>query len=237
MKLADGVFLGSTDAALALSSLPFYIVVGVTGVGKTTTLEALHELGVRFSSLPNRRDLTDAAIFGGEAVHDREARFAKTAAYRQAHPGGMAQALEQVFVQLDQPILFDGLRGLNEVQHAAQAFAQARFIALDAPDLVRVERLLGRNDQFDAVSHTSLRQIAGLEQIFSPTEIAQLEQIQHPKLEEKVKIVVTERQNYDPKAANGYLRGLPGNRVLYLDTTLEPPQQIAQHIKDWMMRL
>jgi dephospho-CoA kinase len=234
MQLADGVFLGASHGALPLSHLPFFILVGVTGVGKTTTLEALRQVGVQFSSLPDRREITDAAIFGGEVVRDREQRFAKTAAYRQAHPGGMAEALEQVFVQLDAPILFDGLRGLNEVEYAAQAFGLARFIALDAPDLVRVERLLGRGDTFDAVSHTALRQIAGLEQIFSPQEIAHLEAIQHPELEEKVKIVVTERQNYDPKAANSFLQGLSGNRVLYVDTTLEPPTVIARRIKDWM---
>jgi predicted ATPase len=234
MKLSEGVYLGSADNTVPLSSLPFFILVGVTGVGKTTTLEALQNLGVNFFCLPNRREITDAAIFGGEVVRDREVRFARTAAYRQVHPGGMAQALEQVFVQASMPILFDGLRGLNEVQHAANAFAFARFIALDAPDLVRVQRLLGRGDSFDAVSYTSLRQIAGLEQIFSPEDIAQLEQTNHPELEEKVKIVVTERQNYDPKAANQFLQGLPGNRVLYLDTTLESPEQIAGRIKDWM---
>jgi predicted ATPase len=234
MKLAQGVYLGATQKAMPLSTVPFYILVGVTGVGKTTTLAALQDLGVHFSSLPNRRDITDAAIFGGEVVRDREARFARTAAYRNAHPGGMAQALEQVFVDLTPPILFDGLRGLNEVQHAASAFPFARFIALDAPDMVRVERLLGRNDSFDAVARASLHQIAGLEQVFSPHDLAQLEQIQHPELEQKVKIVVTERQNYDPKAANAFLQGLTGDRVLYLDTTLEPPAQIAGRIKDWM---
>jgi hypothetical protein len=235
MHLQDGVVLGAVDGFVPLSHLPFFILVGVTGVGKTTTLEALRQIGVSFSSLPDRREITDAAIFAGEVVRDRELRFAKTAAYRQANPGGMAQALEQVYVQLAAPILFDGLRGLNEVQYAAKAFALARFIALDAPDLVRVQRLLGRGDAFDAVqSRTALRQIAGLEQIFSPEEIAKLEAIQHPELEEKVKIVVTERQNYDPKAAHTFLQGLSGNRVLYLNTTLEPPAEVARRIKDWM---
>jgi dephospho-CoA kinase len=235
MRLSDGVFLGATDGAQPLLGLPFFILVGVTGVGKTTTLEALRQIGVAFSSLPDRREITDAAIFGGEVVRDREQRFAKTAAYRQAHPGGMAQALEQVYVQLAAPILFDGLRGLNEVQYAANAYPLARFIALDAPDLVRVQRLLGRADAFDALqSRTALRQIDGLEQIFSPQEIATLEAMQHPELEEKVKIVVTERQNYDPKAAHAFLQGLSGNRVLYLDTTLEPPAEVAKRIKDWM---
>ncbi|MFN3267403.1 MAG: AAA family ATPase [Deinococcales bacterium] len=236
MQLADGVRLGTAQGFMPITTLPFYILVGVTGVGKTTTLEALRAEGVTFSSLPDRRKITDAAIFGGEVVKDREARFAKTAAYRQAHPGGMAEALEQVYVQLPEPILFDGLRGLNEVQHAATVFPKARFIVLDAPDIVRVERLLGRGDKFDSVQRTSLRQITGLERIFSPEEIVRLEQNPHPELGEKVKIVVTERQNYNPKTTNAFLQSLEGNRVLYLDTTLEPPAQIALRIKHWMQR-
>jgi hypothetical protein len=46
-------------------------------------------------------------------------------------------------------LLFDGLRGLNEVQHAATYFPQAHFIVLDAPDTVRLARLLKRADTFD----------------------------------------------------------------------------------------
>ena len=238
MRLSHGVTLGAQDGFTALHNLEFYIVVGVTGVGKTTTLEALQRLGIDFSVLPDRRLITDAAIFGGEQITNREERFARTAAYRQANPGGMAQALEQIYVQLEPPILFDGLRGLNEVQHAAQVFPKAKFIALDAPDLVRVQRLLGRNDAFDSVSsqHTSLSDINGIFDIFSAAEIGQLEQIdaEPSELEAKVRIVVTERQHYDPKAANAYLTQLEPSRGLYLDTTLAPIDAIAICIRDWM---
>ncbi len=238
MQLSAGVHLGLAPNHSSLKNLEFYILVGVTGVGKSTTLEALHQLGVHFSSLPDRRVVTDAVIFGGEKISDRESRFERTATYRQTHPGGMAQALEQIYVALAAPILFDGLRGLNEVEYAAKAFPQARFIALDAPDLTRVERLLGRNDGFDAVQrrNTNLAQIAGIENIFSVQEISQLEAIKADpaELEAKVRIVVTERQNYDPKAANTFLQTLEPRRVLYQDTTLEPADKIAQHIRDWM---
>ncbi len=236
MLLAGGVSLGTRAGFSSLTQLEFYILVGVTGVGKTATLEALEALGVHFSSLPNRREVTDAAMFGGEIIKDREARFARTAAYRAANPGGMAQALENVYVSLESPILFDGLRGLNEVQHAATAFPKARFIALDAPDLIRVQRLLGRNDAFDTIQTQSIsfRAIEGIETVFSSQELTQLEQINHPELEAKVRIVVTERQNYDPKAANAFLTSLEPMRVLYLDTSLEPAPSIAQKIRDWM---
>ncbi len=238
MQLSLGVHLGLAPNHSSLKNLEFYILVGVTGVGKTTTLEALQQLGVIFSSLPDRRIVTDAVIFGGEKITDRQSRFECTAAYRQSHPGGMAQALEQVYVALAEPILFDGLRGLNEVEYAATAFPKARFIALDAPDLTRVQRLLGRNDAFDAVQirHHNLRQIIGIENIFSQEEIAQLEAIvsDPTELEAKVQIVVTERQNYDPKAANAFLQALAPHRVLYQDTTLEPASGIAANIRAWM---
>jgi energy-coupling factor transporter ATP-binding protein EcfA2 len=236
MQLSDGVHLGLKPGYSSLQE--FYILVGVTGVGKSTTLEALKALGVDFSLLPDRRIMTDAAIFGGEVITDREARFARTAAYRQTHPGGMAQALENVFVQIQPPILFDGLRGLNEVKHAATAFPKARFIALDAPDLIRVKRLLGRNDAFDQISQqkTNLRDIGNITDIFTPQELLELQDLpaDPSDLEAKVRIVVTERQNYNPKTANAYLQALEPKRVLYLDTTLDTPKAIALKIRDWM---
>jgi energy-coupling factor transporter ATP-binding protein EcfA2 len=238
MQLSEGVHLGIKENYSSLQNLEFYILVGVTGVGKSTTLEALQALDVNFRLLPDRRIITDAAIFGGEIITDREARFARTAAYRETHPGGMAQALEDIYVQLQAPILFDGLRGLNEVQHAAKAFPKARFIALDAPDLTRVKRLLNRQDTFDQIAKqkTNLREIKNIEDIFSSQELQELEAIptDPSELEAKVRIVVTERQNYNPKTANAYLQALEPQRVLYLDTTTAPPNAIAMKIRDWM---
>ncbi|MFC6665531.1 hypothetical protein ACFP9V_09400 [Deinococcus radiopugnans] len=78
-----------------LGHLPLTVVVGVTGVGKSTALSALQNLG-RQKVLPNRREVADAVMIwpqAGRAVTDREERFALTAQYRAGHPGGMAQAL------------------------------------------------------------------------------------------------------------------------------------------------
>ena len=148
----------------------------------------------------------------------------------------MAQALENIYVQLQAPILFDGLRGLNEVQHAATAFPKARFIALDAPDLTRVKRLLNRQDAFDQISQqkTNLREIQNITDIFTPQELLELEAIpaDPSELEAKVRIVVIERQNYNPKTANAYLQALEPKRVLYLDTTLDTPEGIVLKIRD-----
>ena len=219
------------------------VLVGVTGVGKSTTLEALHQHGLGFRALPDRREITDAVIFAGERVTDRAERFGRTAAFRRAHPGGMAQALERISVALTPPILFDGLRGLAEVSYAAQAFPLTRFVALDAPDTVRVSRLLGRGDAFDAL-HTSsgdastlelLHAIDGVHAVFSFPQLISLAALpQAPsEIAAKVGIVVTERQHYDPVSTNAFLKALPSQRALYANTALEPAETVARRIAAW----
>lgn len=151
---------------------PLVVLVGVTGVGKSTTLQALRDLQLPFTLLPDRRDLTDRLIIaflqqqdGAEshAVTDRAERFRLTRQYRKQFPGGMGHALSQLLVQNiatspqeKQWRFFDGLRGANEVETALNLLPRARFIVLDAPDVVRVQRLLGRGDRFDQVSLQSI---------------------------------------------------------------------------------
>ena len=220
------------------------VLVGVTGVGKSTTLRALHALEPDLQVLPDRREITDAVIFNNEPISDRRQRFERTAAFRIANPGGMAQALEQISVSLTPPILFDGLRGLEEVTHAARVFPLARFVTLDAPDTVRVSRLLGREDVFDAMQfaqHTSastlelLHAIEGVKSVFSSAELASLAALpQSPsEIAAKVSIVVTERQHYNPVTANEFLSQLPKQRALYANTALESAQAVAQRISRW----
>ena len=150
LEFGTSVFVGQDNVGLgALSDLEFFVLVGVTGVGKTTTLEALTKTGWQFSSLPDRRIVTDVVMIeplAGKAVTDREERFALTAKYRELHPGGMAQAIGMLQLKLEDiktPLVFDGLRGLEEVCFAASTYAKSRFIVLDAPDETRVERHLG----------------------------------------------------------------------------------------------
>ena len=234
----------------SLAQLEFLVLVGVTGVGKTTTLEALKAAGIGLSLLPDRRLVTDVVMIdtlAGHPVSDREERFAWTARYREWHPGGMSEAIGNLAVNLEllrPPLVFDGLRGLEEVSDAANRYAKARFIVLDAPDTVRVQRLLKRSDAFDKMTMitsnaSTLEQLAsipGIGLVFSQIELEQLANLDLPASEivAKCKIVVTERRNYDPVAAREYLRSLPGERVLYVNTTAFSPLEVANRIGAWL---
>jgi energy-coupling factor transporter ATP-binding protein EcfA2 len=254
LDFGSSIRVGEPQAGFsALSKLEFFVLVGVTGVGKTTTLEALNSAGWQFSSLPDRRVVTDVIMIepiAGKPVTDREERFALTAKYRELHPGGMAQAIWMLQLNLEQiktPLVFDGLRGLEEVSFAAQTYTKSRFIVLDAPDETRVERLIGRSDAFDHVSSEStsgatleqLQAIKGVKPVFSDQQLEKFAALEHHGLSAaeivaKTKIVVTERRNYDPIEARDYLLQLDSKRVLYVDTTAAKPEIIAQRIMDWV---
>lgn len=251
-----------------IQSQPLLIFVGVTGVGKSTTLEYLHQSPLRFSLLPDRRELTDRLIIGYlqtidglpvETVKDRRERFAYTRRYHQLFPGGMSHALSQLAIESavhPDWLCFDGLRGEGEVAHAAQALPHARFVVLDAPDLVRVQRLLGRSDRFDQISSNgaggSVADQASLtaigvtdgDALFTPGEVQALLQLATPpigtgsvpveELRAKLQIVVEERRNYDPQAALAYLSAHAADRTLIIDTTTTSAAAAAQQIVAWV---
>ncbi len=247
-----------------LSGLPLVILVGLTGVGKSTVLEQLHQSGLAFTLLPNRREITDEIIIttlqqeAGLQPHlvvDRVERFEYTARYRARFPGGMAHALGHIFVRpdrLDSPrLIFDGLRGLEEVQHAAVYLPQARFIVLDAPDMVRLNRLVNRDDSFDTTAvQVSLAQhnlIAALlavpdiqtvfdqDQLSEIAQYARLADISMDTIVEKVSIIVEERRNYDSAAARAYLAStLPPERLFVIDTSLHPAPAVAEQVARWL---
>lgn len=232
-----------------LAELPLTVLVGVTGVGKSTALAAL--AGQAGRVLPDRREVTDAVMLwslAGRAVTDREERFRLTAQYRQTHPGGMAQALGSLWADTavwGRHLVFDGLRGLDEVQYAATHFPRWRFIALGAPDVVRVRRLLGRADSFDRVQtedvsdlRRALADLKGAGDVFSAAELDELAALgQEGHTPEnvlaKAKIVVSERRNYDSQAAEVYLHTLPPERALVLDTVTLGPAEVARAVTDW----
>lgn len=165
--LADGLGAGlPPDGWAAIAELPLLILVGVTGVGKSTTVQAVAQEVGQISLLPNRRTLADLLVipavqaWDGDPptpVTDRRLRFEYTGRYRQRHPGGLAHALTRLVLQ-QQPnawpglLIFDGLRGAQEAAFAAEALPLARFAVLHAPDGVRVERLLQRRDEFDRIA-------------------------------------------------------------------------------------
>lgn len=265
--LASGVGIGAPAPGWQpIDVQQLLILVGVTGVGKSTTLRALRDIGLSYHLLPDRRLLTDRIIIpaqqvqAGEAiapVKDRKARFTYTRAYRQRHPGGMAYALAQL--QIDPNVLhglliFDGLRGENEVTYAAQLLPVARFVILEAPDVVRVVRLMGRNDPFDQISARARIHAGHLLQSFEELDMAEAASLFSPleqhalldmvhagevdmdDLRTSVAIVVEERRNYDPAATRAALEQVAAGRVHVVDTVREGPQEVAYTILDFLRR-
>jgi dephospho-CoA kinase len=245
-----------------LTDFSLVILVGLTGVGKSTIISLLKER-LDFTLLPDRRRITDDIIItplqqaDGETpsqVADRVKRFEYTARFRALHPGGMAYALSQLAIDPAEAgalLLFDGLRGLNEAQHATHYLPQARFIVLDAPDMVRLTRLLKRGDIFDTTglpaSLTSqnmlatLLTIADIEAVFSEEELrhisrgARAANLSIDEVFKKASIIVEERRNYDSSAARVYLtRTLPRQQVLVIDTAAYPPEAVVEQITKWV---
>lgn len=242
----------------SLAAFPLLIFVGLTGVGKSTTLAALAATGHPLTVLPDRRVLTDDLIISAlqsqdgevpQPVKDRGKRFEYTRRYREQYPGGMAHALTQLRVD---PALagttllcFDGLRGAGEVRYAAQHLPLAAFVVLDAPDLLRVQRLLGRGDTFDRLETGTDGQagealvLPGADEIFRPEELRYLQALASDgivtpaDLQSKVAIVVAERQNYDPAGAIEQLARHAAERTLVVDTARWQPPEIAQKILDF----
>ncbi|MEM7125894.1 MAG: ATPase [Chloroflexota bacterium] len=257
----------------ALRNVNLLILVGLTGVGKSTTVNALTDAGLSLCVAPNRRKITDVLIIShmqrsdGEPVsdvRDRIARFGYTRRYRERYPGGMAHALSHIWVSAPaakELVLFDGLRGVNEVEHAADLLPRARFIVLCAPDGVRVRRLLGRHDQFDQIqlsqssiqantqsspirpkhAHSLTNQFPVASNLqLSPIEetalFTLLEQgsITSEELEAKLAIVSEERRNYDPDKTLAALLAAASERTCVVDTVENDPTQAAAQITDWI---
>ena len=245
-----------------LAAVPLVILVGVTGVGKSSTLAELNSQGLSFSLLPDRRQVTDQVIIAalqqqdGQTPHpvtDRRLRFQYTARYREAFPGGMAHALGQLRIDLDRltsPLFFDGLRGLEEVRHAAEILPLSRFVVLDAPDLVRISRLLNRGDAFDAITLVAqppadlvaaLKAIPDFETLVTAeqaqqiAQLAALESLSIAEVVKKVAIIVEERRYYNPDAAKAHLQQtLPPARCLTIDTVAYDQQAVAKQIIAWL---
>ncbi len=246
-----------------IADLPLTILIGVTGVGKSTTLDALAEI-FEFTLLPNRRTLTDHMIIApmqfaaGEPVSpvtDRTQRFDYTRRYREANPGGMAHALTGLSIDPEKHpglILFDGLRGVNEVKYAIEVLPLARFVVLITPDVVRVQRLLGRNDAFDqielgptgeGISEGELTSFADLglaeaSKVFSSAEESRLlalvnqQGVAADDLTAKLRIIIEERRNYDPAATRAAVAELAPFRSVEVDTALRSPEEAAIRISE-----
>jgi hypothetical protein len=141
----------------------------------------------------------------------------------------------------DGALLFDGLRGVNEVTHAAALLPFALFVVLEAPDAVRVARLMGRGDPFDQIGAERVRateQAAGTAavQCFAdagapeaagfftgPEEQALLAMVRSgaasaEALRDSLAIVLEERRSYDPAGTKAALLEAAPLRTLVVDT-------------------
>ncbi len=239
----------ATETSQPITSIPLLILVGVTGVGKSTTVEALEAAGMSFALLPNRRALTDEFIISylqtqnGETiapVTDRAQRFNFTRSYRRKHPGGMAHVLSRLHIEPaalgSNLLLFDGLRGENEVQHAAELLPNAKFLVLTASDFTRIQRLLGRSDSFDQIATTgaaTLQFDPAIQALLSDSEQKALTNwvmagdVDIDAVNAKCQIVIKERNNYDPDAALAKLQATAPERTIHADTEALNPEQIA----------
>lgn len=220
----------------SLSTLSLLVVVGLTGVGKSSFT---HALG--WPTLPNRRELVDRYVLprlGADPARlDRAQRFALTARWRREHPGGVAEALAAGHAEPVWPLVFDGLRGEAEVAFARRAFPRARFVVLEAPAMVRLERLLGRRERFDRVA-VSREEVARFRElangVIDQDALDRLLGRGYP-LEEliaKLKIVVEEQKNYHPEGPRRALAG--SDRALFLDTTALGPEAAAARVRAWL---
>lgn len=220
--------------AQPLPELPLLVLVGLTGVGKSSLLQALS-----YPALPDRRAVVDRYVlplFGHPfgASLDRTERFALTRRFRQEYPGGVAQALTKAKTEPDWPLLFDGLRGEEEVRYALEHLPKSHFVVLEARDLTRLARLLERADRFDRVrlEHSDLATLRELAQgVLSQAELQEALGWNVPiaELTAKLKIVAEERKNYDPAGARRALQGSP--RALFLDTETLSLAQEAEAIR------
>lgn len=245
-KLSDAIGVGDTKNNLYRPLDQFFscILVGVTGAGKTTLKTRLLKK-YRFYPLPGRRILTDRIILPlmqqNDEIHgpvnDRNKRFAYTKAFRDIHPGGMGYVLSQIKIKdvnCSTPVLFDGLRGIDEIRYAAKTILSTFFIVLTAPDHIRIKRLMSRQDPFDKIKgRITASDVAQFEKICSSCQQEELFDyakkigISKAAVVEKAKIIIKEKNNYDHEAAGCFLAGTVPDRTIVIDSSKHSPQQIV----------
>lgn len=238
---------------------PLVVLVGLTGVGKSTAVQAMRTAVPGAAVLPNRRELADRIVIPDaqrlageplEPVRDRLQRFRLSARYAEAHPGGLAHALERYLSRegeaLDAPLLlFDNLRGEAEVAYACERFPGARFIVLEAPAAMRVLRLAGRHDAFDRTESASgpapaallarLERVDGLAGLLDLRGLAaDAEGLDPEAVETGARVVAEESLHYDIGATWRRLEALPTEQRIRLDTGRLSPHQVGDRLVAWL---
>lgn len=226
--------LASQEDLVPLKTQPLLILVGLTGVGKSTLVQALG-----LPRLPDRRELVDLYVlprYGARPPIPREERFRLTRRFLQEFPGGVAEVLAWGYVPPAPLLLFDGLRGEKEVAFALERLPKALFVVLHAREITRLKRLLARQDAFDrvALSPGEAEKLQELAQgVLSPEELEEaLALAPAEEVLAKLKIVAEEKKNYDPEGPLCLLEGHP--RALVLDTEAMAPEEEVQAVRAFL---
>lgn len=149
------------------------MVVGLTGTGKSTTLDKLAELCdsgqvVYREDIPSRRELADWLVIPTvqilnsqlvQPVKDREQRFALTRQFTQVfEPGGLAAVYRWLYYRGDEnvPLVSEAVRGPREIAYVLEHAPRWKVFELWVPPLIRLQRLSGRGDVFDQVAQATV---------------------------------------------------------------------------------
>lgn len=234
------VRLQPTAGFTPLGDLPLRMVCGLTGSGKSTTLNTLRRSGRwQFSDdLPGRRDLADliviptAQLHSGQAItalRDRGERFHWTQVFAErVCRGGSALAFSWLNYRHDgsSPLLSEGLRGAREIDAALRHFPRWRIVELWLEPLIRLQRLSGRDDPFDVSAGDG-------------ADLSYLPAAQRPRARELLAagaisaralgIAAAEARNYGAAPWEG---AQPGYRCLRMDGLT--PEQAAREVGEFL---
>ncbi|WP_124105320.1 DEAD/DEAH box helicase family protein [Thermus thermophilus] len=226
--------LEPASSLVPVREVPLLVLVGLTGVGKSTLVEALG-----LPRLPDRRTLVDRYVlprYGAKPPIPREERFRYTRRFREEFPGGVAEVLARGYAAPKPLLLFDGLRGEKEVAFALENLPKALFVLLHAREATRLKRLLARKDAFDrvALKAEELAALKALAQgVLTEEELAEaLALAPWEEVLAKLKIVAEEKKNYDPEGPLRLLSGHP--RALVLDTEALSPEEEVLKVKRFL---
>ncbi|MEM6528280.1 MAG: hypothetical protein AAF653_08285 [Chloroflexota bacterium] len=168
------VRLQPEDGFVPLAQCNLVMLVGMTGSGKSTTLQHLrNDATLNFiEAIPSRRQLADLILIPTAQhlknetiapVKERVTRFEYTRHFRDSFaPGGTAEAFTWLYCDLPQTlILSEGVRGQNEIDYVLE-HTRWRIAELWVDPVTRLQRLSSRNEAFDAVTDASAEDLTFL---------------------------------------------------------------------------